>query len=239
MTGSPHDDGDTLRLVALNAGVSDPSSTRMLVDRIAQKSLDQLAARSIPASLSVIDLAPLAVDVAKAMVAGFPGEKVQAAIDTLARADAIIAATPVYKAGMSGLFKSFIDLIDNDLIIAKPVVLAATAGTARHAMVADEQMRPLFAFLRAMPVPTSIFAAPEDWGSPDLGVRIDRAAIELTQLLLSGVGRSITNAGWQGYQHQFDGNAAQAERTPGEVNFDSDLMRLAAGGSLRSPAGQS
>lgn len=219
------------RLVVINAGVSDPSSTRMLVDRIAQRSLDRLSRAGLSTSLAIIDLAPLAIDIAKAIVAGFPGDKLQAAIDTLAGADAIIAATPVYKAGMSGLFKSFIDLVDNDLLIAKPVILAATAGTARHAMVADEQMRPLFAFLRAVPVPTSIFAAPEDWGAPDLGKRIDRAATELTQFVASGVARAITNAAWDGYQHQFAGNAAQAEQSAADVNFDTDLMRLAAGGS--------
>lgn len=219
------------RLVVINAGVSDPSSTRMLVDRIAQRSLDRLSGAGLSTSLAIIDLAPLVIDIAKAIVAGFPGDKLQAAIDTLAGADAIIAATPVYKAGMSGLFKSFIDLVDNDLLIAKPVILAATAGTARHAMVADEQMRPLFAFLRAVPVPTSIFAAPEDWGAPDLGKRIDRAATELTQFVASGVARAITNAAWDGYQHQFAGNAAQAEQSAADVNFDTDLMRLAAGGS--------
>ncbi|KQW78279.1 NADH-dependent FMN reductase [Devosia sp. Root413D1] len=219
------------RLVVINAGVSDPSSTRMLADRIAQQSLDRLAGAGLATSLTIIDLAPLAIDIAKAIVAGFPGDKLQAAIDSLAGADAIVAATPVYKAGMSGLFKSFIDLVDNDLLIAKPVILAATAGTARHAMVADEQMRPLFAFLRAVPVPTSIFAAPEDWGAPDLGKRIDRAATELAQFVASGVGRAIVNAAWDGYQHQFAGNAAQAERSAADVNFDTDLMRLAAGGS--------
>src|SRR5689334_8210939 len=95
------------RLVVINAGVSDPSSTRLLADRIAQQSLDRLSAAGLATSLAIIDLAPLAIDIAKAIVAGFPGEKLQAAIDTLAGADAIIAATPVYKAGMSGLFKSF------------------------------------------------------------------------------------------------------------------------------------
>ncbi len=223
---------EPIRLVVINAGVTDPSSTRMLVDRIAQKSLDRLSTAGFTSSLSIIDLAPLAVDIAKAIVAGFPGDKVQAAIDTLAGADAIVAATPVYKAGMSGLFKSFIDLVDNDLLIAKPVVLAATAGTSRHAMVADEQMRPLFAFLRAVPVPTSIFAGPEDWGAPELVTRIDRATAELAQFVLSGVGRAITNAAWDGYQHQFGGNASRAERKADDVNFESDLMRLAAGGSL-------
>lgn len=221
-----------LRLVMINAGISNPSTTRMLAERTAQKSLERMTATGVDATLSVIDLAPLAADIARAIVAGFPSAEVQSAIDTLAGADAIIAATPVYKAGISGLFKSFIDVLDNDLIIAKPVVLAATAGTARHAMIPDEQMRPLFAFLRAVPVPTSLFAAPEDWNAPELTSRIERAAVELTQFVTSGVGHAITDAAWKNYQHQFAGNATQAERTAHDVNFDTDLMRLAAGGTL-------
>ena len=172
------------------------------------------------------------MDIARAIVAGFANDKVQAAIDTLAGADAVIVATPVYEAGMSGLVKSFFDLVDNDLLIAKPVILAATAGTARHAMVPDEQMRPLFAFLRAMPVPTSVFAAPEDFSAPELSARIARAAGELTQFVRTGVGRAITDTGWSGYQHQFGGNATKAERHADDVDFDTELMRLAAGGSL-------
>jgi FMN reductase len=224
-------DGHPVSLVVINAGVSDPSSTRMLLDQLAQSSVDQLSAFGFTPTVSIIDLAPLAVDIAKAMVAGFPGEKLKSAIDTLAAADAVIAGTPVYKAGMSGLFKSFVDLIDNDLLIAKPVILAATAGTARHAMVTDDQMRPLFAFLRAIPVPTSLFAAPEDWGTAELSKRIDRVAAELTQFVRSGVGRGIIDQAWQSYQHQFAGNASKAEQTAGEVNFDTDLMRLATGRS--------
>lgn len=127
--------------------------------------------------------------------------------------------------------KSFADILDNDLLIAKPVILAATAGTSRHAMVVDEQLRPLFAFLRALPVPTSLFAAPEDWGQAALGDRIQRAATELVLLLRSGVGRSIADSAWTGYQHQFDGNATRAEHTADDVDFTTDLMRLAAGGT--------
>lgn len=225
-------DGAPVKLVVVSAGVSDPSSTRMLADRLAQKTLDRLSAAGFATSLGIIDLAPLAVDIARAIVAGFANDKVQAAIDTLAGADAVIVATPVYKAGMSGLMKSFFDLVDNDLLIAKPVILAATAGTARHAMVPDEQMRPLFAFLRAMPVPTSVFAAPEDFSAPELSARIERAAGELVQFVRTGVGRAITDTGWSGYQHQFGGNATKAERQADDVDFDTELMRLAAGGSL-------
>jgi FMN reductase len=224
--------GEPIRLVAVNAGVSDPSTTRMLVDRIAQKSLDRMTTAGLDPGLRVIDLAPLAADIARAIVAGFPEAKVQAAIETLAAADAIIVATPIYKAGVSGLFKSFIDILDNDLVIAKPVILAATAGTARHAMIPDEQMRPLFAFLRAVPVPTSVFAAPEEWSAPELGVRIDRAAAELTHFVKSGVGRAIADSAWGSYNHQFGGNATRAERRAADVNLDTDLMKLAAGGTV-------
>ena len=219
-----------LTIAVISAGVSDPSSTRLLADRTAQKTLDTLRASGAQANVTVIDLAPIAVDIAKAIVSGVPNEKVQTAIDRLAAADAIIASTPVYKAAISGLFKSFIDLIDNDLLVAKPVILGATGGTARHAMVVDDQLRPLFAFLRAIPVPTSLYAAPEDWGSPELGRRITRAASELTMLVLSGVPRQIADDNWAGYQHQFAGNATRAERTVTDVDFDTDLMRLAAGG---------
>ncbi len=225
----------TVTLAVVSAGVSDPSSTRLLTDRITQKAIDTLREAGIRARVSSIGLAPLAVDIARSLVAGYPNEPVQAAIDRLAAADAVVAGTPVYKAAVSGLFKSFADLIDNDLLIAKPVILAATGGTARHAMVVDEQMRPLFAFLRALPLPTSLYAAPEDWGTSDLGKRIARAATELTLLLGSGVTTDIADHNWGGYQHQFGGNATRAERTIEDVNFDSELMRLAAGGR-KSPS---
>jgi FMN reductase len=221
---------DSVKLAVVSAGVSDHSSTRLLADRITQKAVDALREAGTPATVTVIELGPIAVDIAKSLVSGFPNDTVQDAIDRLAAADAIIASTPVYKAGVSGLFKSFADLIDNDLLIAKPVILAATGGTARHAMVVDEQLRPLFAFLRAIPTPTSLYAAPEDWGSSDLGARIARAATELTVLLRSGAARDIADQNWAGYQHEFAGNATRAERKVADVDFDSDLMRLAAGG---------
>jgi FMN reductase len=218
------------RIVVISAGTGNPSSTRQLTDRLAQKSLDLLAQAGTPATISVIELGPLAADSARAAVTGFPGETLKAAIDTLAAADAIIVATPIYKAGISGLLKTFVDVLDNDLIVAKPVLLAATGGTPRHALVIDDQLRPLFAFMRAFTLPTSVYAAPEDWGSGDLGKRIERAATELTVMVRAGVEQQIVDEVWSGYQHQFAGNASRAERTEDDVDFDSPLMRLAAGG---------
>lgn len=218
------------RLVVVSAGTGNPSSTRQLTDRLAQKSLDLLAQAGTPAKISVIELGPLAADSARAAVAGFPGEALKAAIDRLAAANAIIAATPIYKAGISGLFKTFVDVLDNDLIVAKPVLLAATGGTPRHALVIDDQMRPLFAYMRALTLPTSVYAAPEDWGTSELGRRIERAAIELAVMVRAGVEQQVTDQAWSGYQHQFAGNASRAERTAADLDFDSPLMRLAAGG---------
>ena len=133
----------------------------------------------------------------------------------------------MYKAGPSGLFTSFFDVLDNDLLIGKPTVLAATAGTARHALVADDQMRPMFAYLRTMTAPTSLFAAPEDWSDPALNKRIDRAAVELVLLMESGFARKIKDESWQSYQHEY-GSAGGTEVA---IDLDTDLMRLATGGS--------
>ncbi|MUK00637.1 NADH-dependent FMN reductase [Vibrio cholerae] len=218
------------RLVAVSAGTSDPSTTRMLADGATQAVVDRLRESGRNATAEVIELAPIAVDIARALVSGLPVPAVQETIEKLATADGIIVSTPVYKAGISGLFKSFADLLDNDLLIAKPVLLAATAGSARHAMVVDDHLRPLFAFLRTMAVPTSLFAAPEEWGTSELSKRIDRAAGELAALVVSGVGRDIADGGWSGYRHAFAGNATRSERTTTDVDFDTDLMRLARGG---------
>jgi FMN reductase len=223
------------RLVVVSAGTGNPSSTRRLADRIAQKSLEALEQAGTPATASVIELGPLAVDTARAAVAGFPGAEVQAAVDRLAAADAIVAATPVYKAGVSGLFKSFVDILDDDLIVAKPVLLAATGGTARHALVIDDQMRPLFAYLRALTLPTSVYAAPQDWGSTELGTRIERAATELAVMVRAGVEQHVADDAWSSYQHEFAGNASRAERAAADLDFDSPLMRLAAGGRHTPP----
>lgn len=217
------------QLVAVSSGTSEPSTTRMMADRASQAVIEHLAQAGHRCAVQVIELAPIAAEVAESLVSGLRTEAVQDAINKLAVADAIIVSAPVYKAGLSGLFKSFVDLLDNDLLIAKPVLLTATAGSTRHAMVVDDHLRPLFAFLRALAAPTSLFAAPNDWGSADLGKRIYRAAGELAALMVSGVGRDIADAGWDGYQHVFGGDATQAQHASPDIDLNTDLMHLARG----------
>jgi FMN reductase len=216
----------TFRVVVVSAGTSDPSSTRLLADRVAQRVAALATAHGNAVTTSVIDLREIATDITTGLTSQLITPRLQQAIDALAAADGIIAATPVYKAAASGLFTSFFHVLDNDLLIAKPVVLAATAGTSRHALVADLEMRPLFAFLRAMTVPTSLFAAPDDWSDTALATRIDRAALELVLLMESGFARRIKDESWQNYQHEY-GSAGGTEVS---IDLDTDLMRLATGG---------
>ncbi|MBO0808700.1 MAG: NAD(P)H-dependent oxidoreductase [Actinobacteria bacterium] len=218
---------DTYQLVVVSAGTSDPSSTRLLADRAAQRAGTLAAGHGSTVTVSVIDLREISADITTALTAQLTTPALQQAVAALGAADGIIAAAPVYKAGPSGLFTSFFQVLDNDLLIGKPVVLAATAGTARHALVADDQMRPMFAYLRAMTVPTSLFAAPEDWSDPALAARIDRAARELVLLMESGFARRLKDEAWQSYQHEY-GSAGGAET---DIDLNTDLMRLATGGS--------
>jgi FMN reductase len=218
---------EPFRLAVVSAGASDPSSTRLLADRAADRVAALADRRGHKVTVSTIDLREIAADVTNALVSQLTSPRLQQAITALAEADGVIAAAPVYKAAPSGLFTSFLHALDNDLLIGKPVILAATAGTARHSLVTDDQMRPMFAYLRAMTVPTSLFAAPEDWSDPALNQRIDRAASELVLLMESGFARKIRDESWQSYQHEL-GSAGGTETS---INLDTDLMRLATGGS--------
>ncbi len=224
---STSEEPPAFRLVVVSAGTGDPSSTRLLADRTAERAAALAARRGNAVTVSVIDLREISADVTSALVSQHVSTRLREAITVLGQADAVIAAAPVYKAGPSGLFTSFFHVLDNDLLIGKPVVLAATAGTARHALVADDQMRPLFAYLRAMTVPTSLFAAPEDWSDEALSQRIDRAARELVLLMESGFARAVRDEAWGSYQHEF-GSAGGTEVS---IDLDTDLMRLAAGGA--------
>ncbi|THV40175.1 CE1759 family FMN reductase [Glycomyces buryatensis] len=217
---------ERFRLVVVSGGTSDPSSTRLLADRIASRTGELAADRGESVEVGVIDLRSLASEIATAIVSQHIGPGLTRAVELLGAADGIVASAPVYKAAPSGLFSSFFHVLDNDLLIAKPVVLAATAGTARHALVVDEQMRSLFAYMRTLTAPTSVFAASEDWNDKALGGHVERAAIELLLLMESGFARQIRDESWKSYQHEY-GSAGGTEL---DIDLSSDLMRLATGG---------
>ena len=176
----------TRTIAVVSAGLGNPSSTRLLADRLTAATVAALRARGEDATVEVVELRGHARDLADALTTGFANEALQTAVDTVVGADAVIAVTPVFSASYSGLFKTFFDVLDKDALIGTPVLLGATAGTARHSLVVEFAMRPLFAYLRAVPVPTGVFAASEDWaggGATALADRVDRAAGELVDVL--------------------------------------------------------
>jgi FMN reductase len=182
----------TRRVVVVSAGLGQPSSTRLLGDLLATATLDALLEGGVEAVVEVVDLRELAHDLTNTLLAGFPTGGVRAALDTLATADAVVAVTPVYQGSYSGLFKTFFDVVDRDVLRGTPVVLAATGGTARHSLVLEFALRPLFAHLGAATVGTAVFAASEDWGSAGdaeqgLTTRIRRAGAELAALAAARV----------------------------------------------------
>lgn len=213
------------RLVTVNAGTSDPSSTRLLAERIASRTAAIGEEHGLAVEIRSIELRALANDVGAALTSGLVSPELQRASDLLHGADGVVASTPVYKAGPSGLFTSFFQVLDNDLLIGTPTVLAATGGSSRHALVIDDQLRGLFAYLRTLPTPTAIYAAPDDW-QDGLGSRIDRAATELVLLMESDIASRLRTEVWGRYQHSF-GSAGGTETG---IDLDTDLMRLATGG---------
>ncbi|MGW4756477.1 CE1759 family FMN reductase [Streptomyces chartreusis] len=177
-----------MKLVVASAGLSVPSSTRLLGDRLAAAAVRTAAE---PVEVEVVELRDLAVEIAHNFTNGFPGRQLAAAIDAVTSADGLIVVTPVFSASYSGLFKSFFDVIEKDALAGLPVLIAATGGTARHSLVLEHALRPLFAHLRAVVVPTGVYAASEDWGAEGLDGRVERAAGELVGLMqgLSGTRR--------------------------------------------------
>lgn len=169
-----------MRIVVVSAGLSVPSSTRLLGDRLASAAAE--ASGAGPGDVRVVELRDLAVEIAHTFTNGFPGPALSEAFDAVSGADGLIVVTPVFSASYSGLFKSFFDALsstDPEALTGMPVLIAATGGSARHSLVLDHALRPLFSYLRAVVVPTGVYAASEDWGAEGLDARIRRAAGEL------------------------------------------------------------
>ena len=180
----------TRRIVVVSAGLGSPSSSRLLGDRLAAAAAAALRTRGEQVEVEVVELRELAVDLANQLVTGFPGARLTEVLDRVTAADALVAVSPVFNASYSGLFKMFIDALGVGSLDGVPVLLGATGGSARHSLVLEHALRPLFAYLRASTTSTGVFAATEDWGSPgELDARIERAGGELA-VLVTGSGRA-------------------------------------------------
>ncbi|MEU9183898.1 CE1759 family FMN reductase [Streptomyces sp. NPDC048484] len=229
-----------MKLVVVSAGLSVPSSTRLLGDRLAATVVGRVPVAA-PAEVEVVELRGLAVEIAHHLTTGFPGPALAAALDAVASADGLIVVTPVFSASYSGLFKSFFDVLDRDALAGKPVLVAATGGSARHSLVLEHALRPLFAYLRAVVVPTGVYAASEDWGAEGLAERIERAAGELVALMGAaapavGRGQAVVHA-----VHAVADEPAPAGEPawhPGSAGPDTAHPGMAHPGAVRPDAAQ-
>ena len=167
------------RLVVVSAGLSNPSSTKLLADNLSTATVEALG----EVEVTHVELRDLAHQLTDHLLTGFPGAELSAAIAAVGAADGVIAVTPVFSASYSGLFKTFFDVLEQGVLDGKPVLIAATAGTARHSLVLDHALRPLFSYLHSVVVPTGVFAATDDFAASGLDERVSRAAGELAVLM--------------------------------------------------------
>jgi FMN reductase len=179
---------ETRRITVLSAGLGVPSSSRLLADQLAAAAEHELTDANYQVTVDVVELRDLAVDIANNFVTGYAAPRLADVIAGVEASDGIIAVSPVFSASYSGLFKSFIDVLDPKSLEGKAVLLGATGGTDRHQMVLEYAMRPLFSYLRTRMTATAVFAGPQDWGNTDDGAsplsdRVQRAASEFAALL--------------------------------------------------------
>jgi FMN reductase len=180
-------------IVVISGGLSQPSSTKLLADRLTAAVVRQVGLQGERPEVLGVELRELAHDITNHLLTGFPAPPLAEAIAAVRAADAVIAVTPVFSASYSGLFKAFFDILDTDSLDGTPVLIAATGGSARHSLALEYAVRPLMAYLRATVMPTSVFAATGDFGDEDsaatLADRVDRAAGELADALSGTAGR--------------------------------------------------
>ncbi|NNM71339.1 FMN reductase [Enterovirga aerilata] len=167
-----------LKIVAVSGSTRRPSRTTELVAAIGR----EVAARR-GADIRLVDLADIGPGLAAFRRDGLP-EQALATLAEIEKADALIVGAPVYKGSYPGLFKHLFDFVEPAALAGTPVILAATGGGRRHALVVEHQLRPLFGFFAALTLPTSIYASDEDFQDGELADpvtlgRISQAAAEL------------------------------------------------------------
>ena len=165
----------TKRIIGLTGSLSQPSKTLALI----QAAVDRVQTR-FGAKASVHDLGALQPSLGQAQSLADLDPEALALVHALTTADALILGSPVYKGSYAGLFKHLIDLLDPSALAGKPVLLVATGGGEKHALVVEHQLRPLLAFFEAATLPTAVYASAADFtdgqpSSPALLARLDRA----------------------------------------------------------------
>ena len=171
------------RIVGLAGSLSKPSRTRALVEAAVERAVERYWLEG-----EVFDLLSFAPSLGSAARLADLDPTARASVDALVEADALVLASPVYKGSYCGLFKHLLDLLDPLSLMGKPILLGATGGGQRHALVIEHQLRPLLGFFEAQTLATGIYAADADFEngfvtSPAAIERLDRAVGQFAPFL--------------------------------------------------------
>lgn len=149
---------EPLRIVGISGSLHEPSKTTALVRAL----IDGFAART-EIDARVVELTQIGPALAGALRRDELAPGVEAVLQEIESADLIIAASPVYRASFTGLFKHLFDFVGQYALVGKPVLLAATGGGERHALIIEHQLRPLFSFFQALTLPLGVYASDTDF----------------------------------------------------------------------------
>lgn len=163
-----------LRVVALSGGLQRPSRTLVLAEEIIHG-----LARALPVQSRIIELGPLIPQFGSVLWRSGLSAEVEDALVAVESADLLIAASPVFRGSYSGLFKHFFDLVGQDALVDKLVLLAATGGSDRHALVIDHQLRPLFSFFQSRTLPIGVYGTDADFENYQVSNQALRTRIDL------------------------------------------------------------
>lgn len=222
-------------IIIVSAGLRSPSSTRNLADQLAAAVRRRFEAAGESVDADIVEVREHAHAIADALLVGFPSGDLADAIRRVEAADALVVVTPTFQGSYSGLFKSFADLLDPEAVRGTPVLLAATGGSERHSLVIEHALRPLFAYLGAVTVPTGVYAATSDFGGAGaaaLTARIDRAVGEL--LALAGQPERPGQTGTPGQPERLGQTGAPGQ--PGARGVGRPRRAEATGSPRSTPA---
>ncbi|ATR84008.1 FMN reductase [Pseudomonas sp. FFUP_PS_473] len=163
-----------IKVVAVSGGTFRPSRTLVLTQAI----LAELA-QQLPIESKVIELGDIVRPLGGALSRKELPETVEHELRAIESADLLIVAAPVYRGTYPGQFKHLFDLIGQDALIDTPVLLAATGGSERHALVIDHQLRPLFSFFQSVTLPIGVYAAEADFSNYQITSTALQARIRL------------------------------------------------------------
>ncbi|PZF58819.1 FMN reductase [Curtobacterium sp. MCSS17_008] len=182
---------DGALVVGVSGSPSDPSRTSTLVAATVARLAEDLP----DARTRTVEIGPLLADLGAAGSREAMAPATREALETVEAADVLVVGSPAFRAAYSGAFKLFFDWVGQYDLVDTPVLLTATGGSDRHALLVEHQMRPLFGFFQSTTLPLGVFGNERDFtkreggydiANVDLELRIDQAVRRALPIVRGG-----------------------------------------------------